>query len=185
MTGPLVPVGMLNLIRGVLGIHHHRFNLSVKRSRIAVNAEPVTASHTSGAAARRCPSAERSAIMARMTAVAATITSHENVRTLGGRSRRTGVRSAERSRIRSSCAESAFEGAFMALFPEFHFNAKGLQRAMQIDFERAPGAPGQRGGVGKRALLEYEKLHCFALARRQGGERAGDGAGRVGLSEPP
>src|SRR5258708_5636521 len=32
MTGPLVPVGMLNLIRGVLGIHHHRFNLSVKRS---------------------------------------------------------------------------------------------------------------------------------------------------------
>ena len=32
MTGPLVPVGMLNLIRAVLGIHHHRFNLSVKRS---------------------------------------------------------------------------------------------------------------------------------------------------------
>ena len=32
MTGPLVPVGMLNLIRRVLGIHHHRFNLSVKRS---------------------------------------------------------------------------------------------------------------------------------------------------------
>src|SRR5260370_30335051 len=35
MTGPLVPVGMLNLIRVVLGIHHHRFNLSVKRSKIA------------------------------------------------------------------------------------------------------------------------------------------------------
>src|SRR5260221_2447901 len=85
--------------------------------------------------------------MARMTAVAATITSHENVRTIGGRSRRTGVRSVARSRIRSSCAESAFEGAFMALFPEFHFTAKGLQRAMQIDFERALGAPGQRGGV--------------------------------------
>ena len=32
MTGPLVPVAMLNLIRAVLGIHHHRFNLSVKRS---------------------------------------------------------------------------------------------------------------------------------------------------------
>jgi hypothetical protein len=32
MTGPFVPVGMLNLIRAVLGIHHHRFNLSVKRS---------------------------------------------------------------------------------------------------------------------------------------------------------
>ncbi|SRR5260370_1417669 len=35
MTGPLVPVGMLNLIRAVLGIRHHRFNLSVKRSNIA------------------------------------------------------------------------------------------------------------------------------------------------------
>src|SRR5260370_41483256 len=33
MTGPFVPVAMLNLIRAVLGIHHHRFNLSVKRSR--------------------------------------------------------------------------------------------------------------------------------------------------------
>jgi hypothetical protein len=33
MTGPFLPVAMLNLIRGVLGIHHHRFNLSVKRSR--------------------------------------------------------------------------------------------------------------------------------------------------------
>src|SRR5258707_14104206 len=32
MTGPFVPVAMLNLIRAVLGIHHHRFNLSVKRS---------------------------------------------------------------------------------------------------------------------------------------------------------
>src|SRR5258706_13775707 len=133
----------------------------------------------------RCTTAQVSVVWARMTALAATITSHENVRTVGGRSRRTGVRSAERSRIRSSCAESAFEGAFMALFPEFHFTAKGLQRAMQIHFERAPGAPGQRGGVGKRPLLEYEKLHCFALARRQAGERAGDGAGRGGLGEPP
>src|SRR6266852_4890270 len=34
MTGPFVPAEMLNLIRAVLGIHHHRFNLSVKRSRI-------------------------------------------------------------------------------------------------------------------------------------------------------
>jgi len=33
MTGPFVPVAMLNLIRALLGIHHHRFNLSVKRSR--------------------------------------------------------------------------------------------------------------------------------------------------------
>ncbi len=32
MTGPFVPVAMLNLIRALLGIHHHRFNLSVKRS---------------------------------------------------------------------------------------------------------------------------------------------------------
>src|SRR5258708_1728041 len=37
MTGPFVPVAMLNLIRGVLGIHHHRFNLSVKRSSCDVN----------------------------------------------------------------------------------------------------------------------------------------------------
>ncbi len=36
MTGPFVPVAMLNLIRAVLGIHHHRFNLSVKRSRRAL-----------------------------------------------------------------------------------------------------------------------------------------------------
>jgi hypothetical protein len=32
MTGLLVPVGILNPIRAVLGIHHHRFNLFVKRS---------------------------------------------------------------------------------------------------------------------------------------------------------
>src|SRR5260221_2447900 len=39
--------------------------------------------------------------------------------------------------------------------------------------------------VCKRALLEHEMLHRFALARRQACERAGDGAGRVGVSEPP
>jgi transposase len=33
MTGPLVPVGILNLIRAFVGIPHHRFNLSVKCSR--------------------------------------------------------------------------------------------------------------------------------------------------------
>jgi hypothetical protein len=33
MTGPFVPVAMLNLIRALLGIHLHRFNLSVKRSK--------------------------------------------------------------------------------------------------------------------------------------------------------
>jgi hypothetical protein len=38
--------------------------------------------------------------MARKTVVAATITSHENVRTLGNRGRRTGVRSVARSRIK-------------------------------------------------------------------------------------
>src|SRR6267142_2253147 len=36
ITGPFVPVAMLNLIRAVLGIHHHRFNLSVKRSRLRI-----------------------------------------------------------------------------------------------------------------------------------------------------
>jgi hypothetical protein len=30
MTGLRRPAGMLNLIRAVLGIHHHRFNLFVK-----------------------------------------------------------------------------------------------------------------------------------------------------------
>src|SRR6266852_5674345 len=33
MTGPFVPVAMLNLIRVVLGIHNQRFNLFVKCSR--------------------------------------------------------------------------------------------------------------------------------------------------------
>jgi hypothetical protein len=37
MTGPFVPVGILNLIRAVLGIPHHRFNLFVKCSRNAIN----------------------------------------------------------------------------------------------------------------------------------------------------
>jgi hypothetical protein len=32
MTGLPVPVGTLNLIRAVLGIHHHRFDLFVKCS---------------------------------------------------------------------------------------------------------------------------------------------------------
>ncbi len=32
MTGPFVPVGILNPIRAVVGIPHHRFNLFVKRS---------------------------------------------------------------------------------------------------------------------------------------------------------
>jgi hypothetical protein len=30
MTGPFVPVGILNPIRAFVGIPHHRFNLSVK-----------------------------------------------------------------------------------------------------------------------------------------------------------
>jgi hypothetical protein len=33
MTGPFVPVGILNPIRAVVGIPRHRFNLSVKCSR--------------------------------------------------------------------------------------------------------------------------------------------------------
>lgn len=33
MTGPFVPVGILNPIRAVVGIPHHRFNLFVKCSR--------------------------------------------------------------------------------------------------------------------------------------------------------
>jgi hypothetical protein len=32
ITGPFVPVGILNLIRAVVGIPHHRFNLFVKCS---------------------------------------------------------------------------------------------------------------------------------------------------------
>jgi hypothetical protein len=35
MTGPFVPVGMLNPIRAVVGIHNQRFNLFVKCSRTA------------------------------------------------------------------------------------------------------------------------------------------------------
>src|SRR5258707_3198477 len=42
ITGPFVPVAMLNLIRAVLGIHHHRFNLSVKRSRTPHRTRGVT-----------------------------------------------------------------------------------------------------------------------------------------------
>jgi hypothetical protein len=41
MTGPFVPVGILNLIRAVVGIPHHRFNLFVKCS----SGPPVFSSH--------------------------------------------------------------------------------------------------------------------------------------------
>ena len=34
MTGPFVPVGILNPIRAVVGIPHHRFNLFVKCSSV-------------------------------------------------------------------------------------------------------------------------------------------------------
>jgi len=37
MTGLPVPVGTLNLIRAVLGIHHHRFDLFVKCSKLLLN----------------------------------------------------------------------------------------------------------------------------------------------------
>jgi len=37
MTGPFVPVGILNPIRAVVGIHNQRFNLFVKRSSADIN----------------------------------------------------------------------------------------------------------------------------------------------------
>ena len=77
-------------------------------AKIAVNVDPVTASHMSGAPPSRCQSAERSATTASTVAVAATTASHVTARTLGGRSRRTGARSLARSLIRRSFAESEF-----------------------------------------------------------------------------
>src|SRR3974390_3006300 len=55
---------------------------------------------------------------------------------------------------------------------------------MQIDLERALGAPGQRGGVGERTVLQNEMLNRLALPHRQARERASDGAGRVYVSYP-
>src|SRR5262245_11021283 len=107
----------------------------------------------SGAAPSRSPSAERSAITASMMAVEATAASHVSARTLGGRSRRTGARSVARSRIRRTFAESVFEDVSIALFPGLNSIAQHLQRAMQIDLERARGAPCQGGGVDERTLL--------------------------------
>jgi len=47
MTGPFVPVGILNPIRAVVGIPHHRFNLFVKCSspEVQKQARFVTASY--------------------------------------------------------------------------------------------------------------------------------------------
>src|SRR5262245_57480533 len=122
-------------------------------AKIAVNVDPVTESHMSGAALSRCPSAERSPITASMVAIAATTASHLSARTLGGRSRCTGTRSVARSCIRRSFTELEFEDVLMALFPGLDSIAKRLQRAMQADLERARGAPRQDGGIGKQALL--------------------------------
>src|SRR5262245_49284550 len=122
-------------------------------AKIAVNVGPVTESHMSGAALSRSPSAERSPITANMIAITATTASHVSALTLGGRSRRTGTRSVARSRIRRSFTESEFEDVLMALFPRLDSIAKRLQRTMQVDLERARGAPRQGGRVGEQALL--------------------------------
>jgi hypothetical protein len=47
MTGPFVPVRILNLIRAFVGIPHHRFNLFVKCSRCAGIAKTWSAPHSS------------------------------------------------------------------------------------------------------------------------------------------
>src|ERR1700741_5355621 len=99
---------------------------------MAVNNDPVSASHMSGAELSRSPSAERSANTARTAPVATTTASQARARTHGGRSLRTGVRLVARSLIRRSFAEPVLEDVFMALFPGLHSVAKRLQRAMQI-----------------------------------------------------
>jgi hypothetical protein len=47
MTGPFVPVGILNLIRAVVGIPHHRFNLFVKCSSPRARGAPPRGLHRS------------------------------------------------------------------------------------------------------------------------------------------
>src|SRR5262249_15095419 len=141
-------------------------------ARIAVNVDPVAASHMSGAARSRCPRAETSATMASTIAVATTPASHVNARTPGDLRRCTGARSLAREPIRRSVGESVSEGVFMALFPRLHFIPKRLQRAMQIDLERARSAPRQRGGIRERTLLQHEMLHGFPLACRQTRDRS-------------
>jgi len=41
MTGPFVPAAMLNLIRAVLGIHHHRFMLGKPEPQLDSSGSPA------------------------------------------------------------------------------------------------------------------------------------------------
>jgi hypothetical protein len=56
MTGPFVPVGILNPIRAVVGIPHYRFNLFVECSRATAsyNARPCSCTRASSASNSSC-----------------------------------------------------------------------------------------------------------------------------------
>jgi len=79
---------------------------------------------------------------------------------------------------------------------EFHFNAKGLQRAMQIDLSEPLVRRVSAEVSAKRALLEHEKLHWLSrwragkvasaratvLARRLSEPRDGSGRFIIGMA---
>src|SRR5690349_1043323 len=95
--------------------------------------------------------------------MAATTASQPSVRSHGGRSRRTGASSAPSAAIRRSWAC----GSAIGLVVSVDAAAQGLQRAVQVDLERAGAAAGARGGFLQRELLQAELLDRLTLARRQ------------------
>src|SRR5690348_7268848 len=97
----------------------------------------------------------------------ATTDSQPSVRNHGGRNRRTGASSAPSEAIRWSWAC----GSAMTSVVSVDAAAQGLQRAMQVDLERAGAAAGAGGSLFQREFLQAQLLDRFALARRQLGDR--------------
>src|SRR5580700_6009441 len=101
-----------------------------------VSAEPLAASHRSGAALSRAATAGRSETAASVNASAATNASQSKARQPGGGNRRTGLRSAVRLRMMSSCREWACEAGGNIASPHLtEARPQALQGAMQIHLE--------------------------------------------------
>src|SRR6267154_2591081 len=133
-----------------------------------VSADPLAASHISGAAESRKATAGRSAIAARMNAIAATNASQSKARRPGGGNRRTGLRSAVRLWMMPSCRNCACEvGGIMASPYRTEASAQTLQGAMQIHLERSLAAPGRCRRLRQRAFLQDQQLDRLALSQRQ------------------
>src|SRR5215471_14757710 len=149
-----------------------------------VAADPNADIHMSGAAASRRITAETSHNAISTNAVAATAASHISALTAGDRSLRIGRRCAARSRIRCSWPLLGWAGDTVLLsLPER--GPQRLERAMQIDLERALRALRQRRGVGQRPVLQDQMLHRFPLSLRQSRKRPIDARRVVGVLNTP